>query len=301
MHGEKLAQPFSIVQFHAFPTFRLLRVDARSLKIIHPPADDQQIAIRTQQSLAMSAPFLRLSSELRNLIYKYVLLIPECITPASGYHSRQDLNTGLLRVNRSIHHEATPLFYGQNTFDLTDCIDAIDAVSFLEKLGRNATFLKSISMDFPGFAVLETENVVIEEGDTRVLSTMEHLYTNLSRLTMSVYSTHAAELRLDALDHNGLISEALAKVDRVFRGIQSLREMRVIVYEEAPNDYTRREMTRLEWQIITIPEESEFGGGISDYDDNYDDDYDHRSMFDSISDEDYDIDNDSDFWRRAAD
>ena len=156
-------------------------------------------------------------------------------------------------------------------------------------------------MDFPGFAVLETENVVIEEGDTRVLSTMEHLYTNLSRLTMSVYSTHAAELRLDALDHNGLISEALAKVDRVFRGIQSLREMRVIVYEEAPNDYTRREMTRLEWQIITIPEESEFGGGISDYDDNYDDDYDHRSMFDSISDEDYDIDNDSDFWRRAAD
>jgi hypothetical protein len=44
------------------------------------------------------------------------------------------------------------------------------------------------------------------------------------------------ELKLDALDKNKIIAEALSLVDARFRAISSMQEI-VEVYEEGPSDY----------------------------------------------------------------
>jgi hypothetical protein len=59
--------------------------------------------------------FLDLPVEIRLEIYKYLLLIPpynilQVVRPSTKLH------VALLRTNRKIHDEATPILYSQNTF-----------------------------------------------------------------------------------------------------------------------------------------------------------------------------------------
>ena len=112
------------------------------------------------------------------------------------------------------------------------------------------------------------------------------------------------ELRLDNLDHYEIAAEALRLVDIRFRAISSLQEIILEMYEEGPSDYFRKEMKAHGWTICTteyVEEEEDWGRSFNDFDDDGygygdDDDYGYGD-----GDDDYDIGNDSDFWRRAAD
>lgn len=77
-----------------------------------------------------------------------------------------------------------------------------------------------------------------------------------------------------------------------------MQEIVVEVFEEGPDDHIRREMVRCGWTLRTKrymeAEDSE-----RDFSDLRDEDY-LRSNDDNWED-DYDINNDSDSWRRAAD
>jgi hypothetical protein len=72
----------------------------------------------------------------------------------------------------------------------------------------------------------------------------------------------------------------------------TLQEIIVEVYEDGPSDHIQKEIKNHGWTISATKyvEESDY---IEDDDDYH---YDHDSGGD-----DYDIDNDSDFWRRAGD
>jgi hypothetical protein len=248
----------------------------------------------------MPAPFFRLSSELRNLIYELVLLSPNPLSPRTSWFEPEYPSLGLLRVNKAIHREASPLFYGLNTFDFTS-YDRDDLDSFFKQIDHNATLIKSIVINFPEFNDLSVGNVNFADHDTAIHKTIHGHCTNLSKIITTLVTTNAAELQLDALDHYKLATEALNTVDHHFHEILSIREVVVVAYEQEPNGYIRQEMKRLGWKIMTVPHGSDSEGAISDRND-YDDDFHDGYSGDNYSgDDEYDVDNDSDFWRRAAD
>lgn len=79
---------------------------------LHPYEPPPNLASQAQERKTMSAPFFRLPSELRNSIYELVLLSRDPINPFAWRWNHEHLNTELLCVNRTIHSEASPLFYG---------------------------------------------------------------------------------------------------------------------------------------------------------------------------------------------
>ena len=102
------------------------------------------------------------------------------------------------------------------------------------------------------------------------------------------------ENRLDSLDSPTICAKALALVAARFKTISSLQEIIVEVYEEGPSSDIRRKMESHGW--IEPVEEEEWNN-----DRTWDDVEDDESLYDDYDDDDYDIDNDSDFWRKAAD
>lgn len=249
----------------------------------------------------MPANFLSLPSELRNNIYEQLLVLEEPVTlPTKLWLTQsqiQELTPGLLRANKTVHLEASSILYGQNCFDFTICTSE-DVASFLEQIGHNnASYIQYIRVEFPEFHYLDLHDITFEDDSVRILAKIQSNCTNLVKLTTSLHSTNAMEVRLEALDYPKIVAEGLALVDARFRAISSLQEIIVEVYEDGPSDYIRREMKNHGWTIreIEYVEESDFNRFFSDTED---DDY----RYDDYSGgDDYDIDDDSDFWRRAGD
>ncbi|KAJ5512466.1 hypothetical protein N7463_002018 [Penicillium fimorum] len=100
--------------------------------------------------------------------------------------------------------------------------------------------------------------------------------------------------QLDSLDSPKICAEVLVLVDARLREILSLQEIVVKVYEEAPNLDIRRKIMGLGWTLNVVVEPV----GEVDWD-LFDQSW--NGSDEGYSDDDYDIDNDSDFWRRAAD
>jgi hypothetical protein len=223
----------------------------------------------------MSSNFFSLPSELRNQIYELVLLHQELIDPRVDYDPQQKLTPRLLRANKTVHREASSLFYGQNRFDFTMGTPE-DVASFLGQIGRkNADYIRHICVDFPKFLYLYPGDVALEDDSVGILANLQSGCANLSTLTTSIYSTNAMELRLDALDSPKVVTEALKLVNTHFRAISSLQEIIIKVYEDSPSDHTRRKMESHGWTISTTEyvEEDDHDLSFSDFED-YDYGYD---------------------------
>ena len=277
--------------------------------------------------------FLSLPGELRNQIYVYVLVDQDYIDLGTWF-CPQPLFPQLLRTNKTIHGEATKLFYTHNRFNFTMC-DPELLPSFLDRIGPdNSKHIRHIRIDFPWFRALNPGDVTLSDKSIRTLEKLKGCCANLRTLTMSQCSTNATELRLDALDNPKVVTEALKLVDTRLRAISSLQERNslttascqpsqsksepdsscilatassipspdhdstnpvlsivVEVYDDGPSDDIRKKMESHGWTLSR----ADMSFGDLDYDDycwggDGGDDHD-----------DYDIDNDSDFWRRAGD
>jgi hypothetical protein len=242
--------------------------------------------------------FLSLPSELRNRIYGLALLHHEPLNPWIDYNRRRELTPTLLRANSAVYREASSLFYAQNRFDFTMSTSE-DIASFLKQIGsNNAAYIRHICVDFPRFRCLDLGKVALEEDSFAILANIHSDCTNLITLTTSLNSTNAMELELNGLDNSNIVTEALNLVNACFRAISSIQEIIVQVYEDGPSDHTRITMKNHGWTVSTTEhvEEEDWDRGLSDNYSGYSDldggeDYDDN----------YDIDNDSDFWRRAGD
>lgn len=214
------------------------------------------------------------------------------------------LTTGLFRASKTVHHEATSLFYGQNRFDFTGT-NSENLALFLKHIGsHNAACIRDIEIDFPNFLYLDPGNVTLDESSVSILANIQSSCANLRTLKTSLDSTDDMEYRLDYLEHFKVATEALKLVNTHFRAIPSIQEIILEVYEDGPGDHVRSKMKEYGWKLSTTAniEEEDWDRGLSDVDfgRHHGSDFDDDGGGDDYDDE-YDIDNDSDFWRRAAD
>lgn len=246
----------------------------------------------------MSFNVFSLPRELRDQIYEQVLSHQERIDPWNKINQPLNLTFGLLYVSKIIHREVSSVLYGRNCFDFS-VRDSEDVASFLGQIGRhNAECIRHMCIDFPDFTPPDSDDVSLEYDSANILANIRSTCANFNTLTTSIDSTNAMELRLDALDNYKVIDKALELVNAQFRTITSLQKVIIEVYEDSPSDYVRRQMESYGW-ILHIMEhvEEESDRSFSDFD--YD--YGGYNSSDHDDHDSYDIDNDSDFWRRAAD
>ncbi|KAJ5288045.1 hypothetical protein N7478_003731 [Penicillium angulare] len=126
----------------------------------------------------MPASFLSLPAELRNEIYKYLLV---CRNPINPWGTGHELASNLLSTNTTILYEASSLLYGNNCFDLTSLSPKLIS-EFLNAIGLvNASHLQCIRIDFPEFRNFEDE--VSFEDNLHTLAMIQAYCTNLKYIT----------------------------------------------------------------------------------------------------------------------
>jgi hypothetical protein len=259
--------------------------------------------LRENRQAATTKPpttLLSLPSELRNKIFELALVRQNSINPWNDWDQFEEFTVGLLRTNRTILREASSIFYTQNHFDFT-MGNPRNIASFLEQIGsNNASYIRHICIEFPTFRSMDLGNVVISEDSRSILADIHRYCTNLGTLTTSLYSTNAAELDLEALDNNHIVDEAIMLVHAAFRALPSTPEIILEVYKDGPSGHTRDLMRSHGWTINETEhseeEDDDYHRGLSDDGMDYSDNYSDEDYADE-----YDIHNDSDFWRRAGD
>jgi hypothetical protein len=111
--------------------------------------------------------FFDFPAEIRLQIYEELLVFPKTILFTTNRNSaesawlplvlrnRYGLCPALLRVNKTVHHEASPLLYSGNYFGFTDLVpsrrlstNSAALASFLSRTRQNASFLRHICIDF---------------------------------------------------------------------------------------------------------------------------------------------------------
>ena len=199
----------------------------------------------------MSTSFLKLPGELRNRVYEQCFLHQEPLDPWTDCNQRQELAPGPLLANKTVHREASSLFYPQNRLDFTIATSK-DVTSFLGTIGRNADYIQHVCIDFPNLRDLEQGNFTLKESRISILVDIQSRCVNLSTLTTSVYSSNARVLQLDALDFPNIITEALKLEDTRFRAISSVQEIIVELYEDGSSCYIRRKMESHGWTVSAI-------------------------------------------------
>ena len=80
-----------------------------------------------------SFPFLRLPSEIRNVIYRQVLVKQRMLRVKAPYDRFLPI-TGLLCVSKQVHHEASSIFYQENRFLLPEHLFSEESI--LQSLAR---------------------------------------------------------------------------------------------------------------------------------------------------------------------
>lgn len=86
------------------------------------------------RAVPIESPFLALAGEIRNRIYRYVLVSSQ---PFAVQLQFAPLDTALLRVNKQIHAEASSIFYHENAFRFPQALFVgAEILPQLEKLYR---------------------------------------------------------------------------------------------------------------------------------------------------------------------
>jgi hypothetical protein len=147
---------------------------------------------------------------------------------------------------------------------------------------------------------LDDGTVAIDDSSENILASIWSSCSQPITLTTSLNSTNAIEHWLEALDNPEIVTEALNLVNVRFRTILLRQDLITVeVYEDSPSNHIRERMKSHGWTIRTTENLEEEVRNLSDYN-GYSDDDDCGYSDDDGHDE-YDIDDDDDFWRRAGD
>ncbi|PKY08128.1 hypothetical protein P168DRAFT_314253 [Aspergillus campestris IBT 28561] len=250
---------------------------------------------QTANTPSMPTTFLDLPGELHNKIYRYVLLQEDSIRPFWPRYDR-GLGLSILRTNQKIYKEAKAIFYAQNSFDFTLYSPSMVSRFFDLIGGEGTSYLQHVRMDFPAFRRLDQlpdGSGSPENNSLQILSILQRNCPQLKTIETSLHRDY------DLTSSFMVVVAMLDKTAAQFRTLPSLQKVVVEVFEDEIDEALRQQMERYGWSVKVVNNEEVTGEWDDDrscWGDYEDDD---RSLDEDV--DDYDIDNDSDFWRRAAD
>ena len=198
----------------------------------------------------MPASFLGLPVEIRNEIYKYLLVSSEPIDLQFG---EEQLTPSILFTNTTILHEARVLLYGHNCFNFTRYLG--DISKFFDTIGLiNASHVRCILIRLPDL-IQTKDGVSLDQHDLSTLEKTLSQCTNLKTIIADLSSTLDMEKELELFDP-AIRDNALALLAAQFRAIPSHPEIVLEVLENSPGSGFRRKMQSHGWKLKVVkPEE----------------------------------------------
>lgn len=204
--------------------------------------------------------FLSLPLEIRNKIYKPVLVIPHPLylfqDPGQSVDSfapdKPCQWLALLYTNKQIHGEASAVLYGMNSFHFVDITrQQVDVLrSFLDCIGStNAASVSYLCLSFPvAESIGESGRVSLRDDSRQSLTLLQEQCVRLSTLETVV---HFKNSRFFA-NTDEFLKEALPLIDARLRAISSLEKIivRIEVHGQILTPSVKDLMQGLGWSII---------------------------------------------------
>ncbi|OAA33091.1 hypothetical protein AAL_00556 [Moelleriella libera RCEF 2490] len=189
--------------------------------------------------------FLDLPIEIRLHIYSDLLVQDDAVEFGADLGPRdprlmryrvdnRSLCPAVLRVNKLVNSEATPILYSANRFRFPDAYTSFGdslvpyIVPFLQQVGRNASLLQHICIKFPAFCYQSWEKPVLRKELIHVFQGIRDACLGLK--TIEISSKPAAE-DSPSLEDVDLVAEMLRVLDddggfRLMPSLESILIMR---------------------------------------------------------------------------
>ncbi|KAG9248693.1 hypothetical protein BJ878DRAFT_572107 [Calycina marina] len=262
------------------------RLNANILDSFHP----SNITKNRRTSL------LSLPSEFRNKIYSLSMLYEAPMRLDSGPYREEKLTPALFNINNTVHLEVTFMFYAGNCFECSTASYETLAAFIGSNGSNNASYIRHIIIAFPELCRPQPGSITIDENSSAMLTATQSAFVNLETFTTFLFSTNAMIFDLEYDFPDVSVDGTLAVFYSSFRVISSLQKFAVETYNDSLSAQTV-EMTESRGWIANATGETEndlewaetrsFQGCYGEYSPDDEDDY--------------DIDDDSGFWIRAAD
>ncbi|WPH04692.1 Hypothetical protein R9X50_00758500 [Acrodontium crateriforme] len=204
-----------------------------------------------------ASPFMKLSAELRNIIYELVLIRHDPIRilpPSSAVRFQPPLkDTGrannhvlaLTQTCRRIRHESWKLFYASNTFV---CPAGVRLATVPSLIGPFTCFYACISSQ----AAAVLRSITIDLGSIRALQFSDGLMAR--RMWLELF------IRMVEMSHEGFpITSFQLRFELTFLGIEDLQPMEFRLEAHNPHEALRESLAQLE--IGCFPSLSDRGQG----------------------------------------
>ncbi|CAI7667195.1 unnamed protein product [Penicillium bialowiezense] len=208
----------------------------------------------------MPATFFNLPGEIRNEIYKYLLVRPVPIDPYEA--AEYSLGPQILATNSTAYNEAIHLLYSANSFDLTryksDQWDHPLVPGFLNSIGtRNASLLQNLQINFPEMKikVTVTEDGAVEYEDVALepasLENIQLIQTYLSRSRMRARGSRSGGWRTATSMAMGSLERVVVEIHEGEECTDDLDFIDDAYYLEdaVALEYGRVQMHRLGWVL----------------------------------------------------
>ena len=213
------------------------------------------------------ASFFSLPGDIRNNIYRRVLVVPHPLFLFQDTGS-QVVETfapdrpfrwpALLYINRQVHDEARVVLYGLNHFTLVETTQhqGVLLQSFLNCIGSvNAGLLSHLSINFPVAEIVEGQpgKATLREDDLHSLKLLKEKCPNLTTLETLIHSRNSRDLINPSQDDSQNNREALSQIDAQLKAISSLKTVIVRSYNGTPIPSVMELMQGFGWVILRGP------------------------------------------------
>ncbi|KAI9856730.1 MAG: hypothetical protein M1813_008767 [Trichoglossum hirsutum] len=195
----------------------------------------------------MSMNFFNFAAEIRLMIYEELLVLSEPITFETTWDpsrplslsKRYGLCPALLRANKRVNREASPLLYSGNRFRFSG-------------LDLTPSFLRHVCIDFPEFGDYRPGSTVLQEDSIKILELIRDNCTGIATLETSLRDDFRLECVGYKLDSSPITVEALELLDARFKAILSLKVVIVDAHvydDEDLSDDLMKKMRDCGWTI----------------------------------------------------
>jgi hypothetical protein len=198
--------------------------------------------------------FFDLPAEIRLHIYSKILVCSDAFNLAIIYRpymkirrfspKKPGVNPSILRVNKKIHRETSPVLYSENTFYLLlfaddvalrpDSPEMTGSANFFNQIGGQASLIRHVFINFPNFSNLENGEVEFNEITGKKLGLIRDACTGITTLHLTVPSGSVDR----AMGKEVSASKALDLLEAYFKTMPTLKEVSVSIswqYNINPN------------------------------------------------------------------
>jgi hypothetical protein len=204
----------------------------------------------------MPTGFLSLPGEIRNEIYKYLVVQSEPILFDNELQAwtgprELEINGNILYANKTIYHEASSLLYSLNTFYFYFVEETNEYEETFDFIGhKNASYIQNLCILLPSTDEVKSGGATMQ-GVILMLNLIERVCTSLKTIQFGLENMKKAG---DIPGCPEDIAEAFALIATRLRAFQSPKKIIVVAnYPDIVNKGIKREMNKHGWARVDGP------------------------------------------------